>query len=174
MPSQKENSTPSIWLSKSPQIRPPFLGSMCRRLASQQTTTNLSWPSLRTISIFSTYQASPQGVLRFSSFIVRSLLIAFSLPHCCSRLYIWTWAVSFFQPEAQSYGNFPATHGQATSFFQDVGVGPFPNPLSCPTHNFTQVQEEFAFIPDDGSATYIINVEVLSFSFPPLSNSLHH
>jgi hypothetical protein len=49
---------------------------------------------------------------------------------------------SFFQPEAQSYGNFPATHGQATSFFQDVGV-----------------QEEFAFIPDDGSATYIINVE---------------
>ena len=36
----------------------------------------------------------------------------------------------------------PATHGQATSFFQDSGV-----------------QQEFAFIPDDGSTTYVINVE---------------
>jgi hypothetical protein len=49
---------------------------------------------------------------------------------------------SFFQPEAQSYGNFPAAHGQATSFFQDTGV-----------------QEQFAFIPDDGSATYVVNVQ---------------
>ncbi|KAF9459134.1 hypothetical protein BDZ94DRAFT_1384292 [Collybia nuda] len=49
---------------------------------------------------------------------------------------------SFMQPEPQSYGNFPATHGQATSFFKDTGV-----------------QQEFAFIPDDGSAVYVINVE---------------
>jgi hypothetical protein len=49
---------------------------------------------------------------------------------------------SFMQPEPQSYGSFPNTHGQATSFFQDSGV-----------------QQEFAFIPDDGSATYVINVE---------------
>jgi len=49
---------------------------------------------------------------------------------------------SYLQPQPQSYGNFPATHGQATSFFQDTGV-----------------QQEFAFIPDDGSATYVINVE---------------
>lgn len=50
---------------------------------------------------------------------------------------------SYFQPEAQSYSSdFPETHGQAVSFFQDSGV-----------------QQEFAFIPDDGSATYVINVE---------------
>ena len=50
---------------------------------------------------------------------------------------------SFFQPEAQSYGtDFPETHGQTASFFQSDGV-----------------QQEFAFIPDDGSATYVINVE---------------
>ncbi|KAI0053229.1 hypothetical protein FA95DRAFT_1552741 [Auriscalpium vulgare] len=54
---------------------------------------------------------------------------------------------NFFQPDAQSYpassgSSFPATHGQTASFFQAVGV-----------------QEEFAFIPDDGSATYVVNVE---------------
>jgi len=41
-----------------------------------------------------------------------------------------------------SYGNFPNTYGQATSFFQESGV-----------------QQEFAFVPSDGSATYVINVE---------------
>ena len=50
---------------------------------------------------------------------------------------------SYFQPEAQSYSSdFPETHGQAVSFFQDSGV-----------------QQEFAFVSDDGSATYVINVE---------------
>jgi len=49
---------------------------------------------------------------------------------------------SYLQPQPQSYGNFPNTYGQATSFFQESGV-----------------QQEFAFIPSDGSATYVINVE---------------
>ncbi|THG96499.1 hypothetical protein EW026_g5343 [Hermanssonia centrifuga] len=54
---------------------------------------------------------------------------------------------SFFQPDPQSYplpdgSAFPATHGQASSFFQESAV-----------------QQEFAFIPDDGSNTYVINVE---------------
>jgi len=49
---------------------------------------------------------------------------------------------SFMQPEPQSYGTFPAMHGQATSFFKDSGV-----------------QEEFAYIPDDASGTFVINVE---------------
>ncbi|TRM70095.1 hypothetical protein BD626DRAFT_392125 [Schizophyllum amplum] len=49
---------------------------------------------------------------------------------------------SFMQPDAQSYGSFPKAHGQAGSIFLDAGV-----------------QEEFFFIPDDGSATYVINVE---------------
>ncbi|KAG8216554.1 hypothetical protein J3R82DRAFT_6735 [Butyriboletus roseoflavus] len=54
---------------------------------------------------------------------------------------------SYFQPQPQAYplpsgGAFPATYGQATSFFQDSGV-----------------QQEFAFIPQDSSAVYVINVE---------------
>jgi len=49
---------------------------------------------------------------------------------------------SYFQPDAQSYGNFPATHGQTASIFLDEGV-----------------QQEFIFVPDDGSQTYVINVE---------------
>ncbi|KAF8341863.1 hypothetical protein F5887DRAFT_975338 [Amanita rubescens] len=49
---------------------------------------------------------------------------------------------SYLQPQPQSYGDFPNAYGQATSFFQNVGV-----------------QQQFAFIPEDGSATYVINVE---------------
>ena len=52
---------------------------------------------------------------------------------------------SYLQPEIQSYSGsktFPAVHGQVTSFFKDSGV-----------------QQEFAFIPEDFSATYVINVE---------------
>ncbi|KAH9941313.1 uncharacterized protein BXZ73DRAFT_42126 [Epithele typhae] len=55
---------------------------------------------------------------------------------------------SFFQPEAQSYSpSFPASHGQTTSFFQTTGV-----------------QQEFAFIPDDFSNVWVINVETNSTS----------
>lgn len=53
--------------------------------------------------------------------------------------------VSYLQPDAQSYpGNttFPAAHGKTASFFMDSGV-----------------QQEFAFVSDDFSATYVINVE---------------
>jgi len=49
---------------------------------------------------------------------------------------------SYMQPAPQSFGNFPTTHGKTASFFLNEGV-----------------QQEFAFIPDDGSATYVINVE---------------
>ncbi|GBE87658.1 hypothetical protein SCP_1103350 [Sparassis crispa] len=57
---------------------------------------------------------------------------------------------SYFQPQPQSYplpngSAFPATHGKTASFFQMSGV-----------------QQEFAFIPDDGAATYVINVETNS------------
>ncbi|KAG1884370.1 hypothetical protein F4604DRAFT_1492889, partial [Suillus subluteus] len=55
---------------------------------------------------------------------------------------------SYFQPQAQAYplsdgSAFPATYGQVASFFQADNT----------------VQQEFAFIPADSSATYIINVE---------------
>ncbi|KAI5990373.1 hypothetical protein EDC04DRAFT_2513423, partial [Pisolithus marmoratus] len=54
---------------------------------------------------------------------------------------------SYFQPQSQAYplpngSAFPATYGQATSFFQP-----------------SDVQQEFAFIPQDSSAVYVINVE---------------
>jgi hypothetical protein len=55
---------------------------------------------------------------------------------------------NFFQPDLQPYAPssggsaFPTIHGQATSFFQETGV-----------------QQEFAFIPDDFSGTYVVNVE---------------
>lgn len=54
---------------------------------------------------------------------------------------------AYFQSEPQPYplpngSAFPATYGQATSFFQANGV-----------------QQEFAFIPEDSSAVYVINVE---------------
>jgi len=48
---------------------------------------------------------------------------------------------SFMQPDPQPFGKIPASHGQASSFFKDSGV-----------------QTQFAFIPDDGSATYVIDV----------------
>lgn len=70
--------------------------------------------------------------------------------------------VSFFQPEPQSYGNFPATHGRAFDIFKNEGVSGiiiYMNDTNNTTRT-SQVQTEFAFIPDDGSATYIINVEV--------------
>ncbi|KAJ6466920.1 hypothetical protein C8R45DRAFT_480503 [Mycena sanguinolenta] len=53
----------------------------------------------------------------------------------------------FWQEGAQSFSsNFPDSHGQATSFFVDSSVN-------------AGVQQEIAFIPDDGSATYIVNVD---------------
>ncbi|KIM55728.1 hypothetical protein SCLCIDRAFT_285481 [Scleroderma citrinum Foug A] len=55
---------------------------------------------------------------------------------------------SYFQPQAQAYplpngSAFPATFGQTASFFQQNNT----------------VQQEFAFVPQDSSATYVINVE---------------
>ncbi|KAI0031964.1 hypothetical protein K488DRAFT_51010 [Vararia minispora EC-137] len=54
---------------------------------------------------------------------------------------------SFFQPNPQAYPSngqtvLPAQHGKTASFFQAAGV-----------------QQEFVYIPDDGSNTYVINVE---------------
>ena len=77
----------------------------------------------------------------FLSFTVRSLSeVARSSTHL--------HPVAFMQPQTQSYpinggsGQFPAVHGQTASFFMDSGV-----------------QQEFAFVPDDHSGTYVVNVE---------------
>jgi len=49
---------------------------------------------------------------------------------------------SYMQPAPQSMGSFPNSHGKTASLFQQTGV-----------------QQAIAFVPDDGSATYVINVE---------------
>jgi len=61
--------------------------------------------------------------------------------------YIFVIHFNYFQPSPQPFNptsgdKFPASHGTATSFFQNDGV-----------------QQLIAFIPDDGSATYVLNVE---------------
>ncbi|KAG1793687.1 uncharacterized protein HD556DRAFT_1432210 [Suillus plorans] len=55
---------------------------------------------------------------------------------------------SYFQPQSQAYplpdgSAFPTTYGHVASFFQADNT----------------VQQEFAFIPADSSATYVVNVE---------------
>ncbi|KIJ29124.1 hypothetical protein M422DRAFT_54347 [Sphaerobolus stellatus SS14] len=66
---------------------------------------------------------------------------------------------SFFQPDVQSYpvqgggSQFPSTHGKTASFFQTEGV-----------------QTQFAFIPDDSSATYVIDVVVRTFTSAQVSH----
>ncbi|KJA17640.1 hypothetical protein HYPSUDRAFT_46107 [Hypholoma sublateritium FD-334 SS-4] len=65
---------------------------------------------------------------------------------------------SFMQPAPQNYGTFPDSHGKAASFFLDSGV-----------------QQEFAYVPDDGSATYVINVETnttKTLTGPPTQDAL--
>jgi len=73
--------------------------------------------------------------------------------------YIFVIHFAYFQPTPQSYpatsGNtFPATHGLTASIFDSNNL----------------VQQRFAFIPDDGSGTYLINVETnttTNFAAPP-------
>lgn len=60
--------------------------------------------------------------------------------------FIFVIHFSFFQPTVQSYpaasgSTFPSTHGQTASFFLESGV-----------------QTQFAFIPDDGSGTFVVDV----------------
>jgi len=67
--------------------------------------------------------------------------------HSHGQASIFVIHYSWFQPNPESYPapdgvNFPSTYGQIVSFFQPTGV-----------------QQEFAFIPDDFSGTYIVNVE---------------
>lgn len=84
--------------------------------------------------------AGYQPVLALAQNHVHFLGIA-GLPAGDAKIFVIHF--SFMQPTPQNYGTaFPSTHGKAASFFLDSGV-----------------QEEFAFIPDDGSATYVINVE---------------
>jgi hypothetical protein len=71
----------------------------------------------------------------------------------------------YFQPDPQAFptptGTIPATYGQTASFFQSAGVRAelFAFSIIKKPYPAIQVQEAFAFIPSDGSATYVLNVE---------------
>jgi len=153
MPTQMLNCTHSTWASSKPPTlplsrgqtykSPIYLPMLRQHLRQEPTRMDISqwWRWRRTISNSWACRDSPRVVLRSSLFTVCFPLLDSSFP------FIWTWAffgiVSFMQPTPQSFGNFPTTHGKTASFFLDQGV-----------------QLEFAFIPDDGSATHVINVDV--------------
>jgi len=76
-------------------------------------------------------------------------VVSICAPTCTSspgNLTLMTLIVSFMQPAPQSYGSpsFQMTHGKTASFFMPEGQG---------------VQQEFAFTPDDGSATHVVHME---------------
>ncbi|OCH93319.1 hypothetical protein OBBRIDRAFT_326615 [Obba rivulosa] len=103
-------------------------------------STGISWVDVEK----SPYPADYQPVMALAQNHVHFLDIP-GVPAGDAEIFVIHF--SYFQPDPQSYplpdgSAFPATHGQTASFFQQSGV-----------------QQEFAFIPDDGSATYVINVE---------------
>jgi len=112
-------------------------------LGSETTanSTALSWTNVEA----SPYGANYQPTMALAQNHVHFIDVPGNQPGTAS---IFVIHFSFFQPDAQSYPTVnggqpsPETHGQTASFFKTDGV-----------------QEEFAFIPDDGSATYVINVE---------------
>ncbi|KZT68947.1 hypothetical protein DAEQUDRAFT_765947 [Daedalea quercina L-15889] len=104
-------------------------------------STALSWTDVETDPFPSSYT---QPVMALAQNHIHFLDVP-DVPAGEAKIFVIHY--SYFQPDAQSYpassGNsFPAAHGKTASFFQSEGV-----------------QQEFAFIPDDGSATYVINVE---------------
>ncbi|KAF8501848.1 hypothetical protein JB92DRAFT_2741190 [Gautieria morchelliformis] len=109
---------------------------------TQATGSSLSWNNIGNPS-FTTTNYNPTMALAQNH--IHFVGVPNSQPGTAD---IFVIHFSFFQPTPQSYpvqggGNsFPSTHGQTASYFLDSGV-----------------QQEFAFIPDDGNATYIINVE---------------
>jgi len=72
------------------------------------------------------------------------------------QAHIFVIHYSYLQPRVQTYSSnssktFPAVHGKTASFFKESGV-----------------QEEFAFIPDDFSGAYVVNVESnTTLTLPP-------
>jgi len=104
------------------------------------TSSPLSWTDVEKAP----YDASYQPVMALAQNHIHFLDVP-GTPAGDAQIFVIHF--SFFQPEPQAYplpdgSAFPATHGQTASFFQP-----------------SDVQQEFAFIPDDGSNTFVINVE---------------
>ncbi|CAD6577883.1 MAG: hypothetical protein CYPHOPRED_000399 [Cyphobasidiales sp. Tagirdzhanova-0007] len=73
--------------------------------------------------------------------------------------YIYVIHYAYYQPTVQSFGNFPASHGQTATIFSNSSTSPYT----------------FAFIPDNATSTYIINTQsntTSSFAAPPFADPL--
>ncbi|KAK2465624.1 hypothetical protein APHAL10511_002516 [Amanita phalloides] len=110
------------------------LYSLDMGLLKAANSTPIAWVDVQQIDL-----GNYQPVMALAQNHIHFLNVP-GLPNGSARIFVIHY--SYLQPQPQSYGNFPNTYGQATSFFQQSGV-----------------QQEFAFIPADGSATYVINVE---------------
>ncbi|KAJ3409286.1 hypothetical protein HDV05_004532 [Chytridiales sp. JEL 0842] len=75
--------------------------------------------------------------------------------------YIFVIHYAYWQPERQSYGSFPNVHGQTATI---------PNQID------SEVPLKFAYIPDDGSGVFVVDVETNSTTrFPgPASADFNH
>ncbi|KAJ7621184.1 hypothetical protein FB45DRAFT_137048 [Roridomyces roridus] len=86
--------------------------------------------------------------------IAQNHIFFYGVPNIpAGSLNIFVIHFAFWQPDAQPFtgsAQFPDSHGQATSFFLDSAV-----------------QENIAFIPDDGSQTFISNVQTNTTSTMP-------
>ncbi|KAG6841004.1 hypothetical protein C0991_002784 [Blastosporella zonata] len=111
------------------------LFSLDMGLLKAANSTPLAWNDVQS----SGFPASYQPVMALAQNHIHFLDVP---GNAAGSAQIFVIHFSYMQPTPQPYGNFPATHGQATSIFMDIGV-----------------QQEFVFVPDDGSATYVINVE---------------
>ena len=132
----------------------PFNSPICQTVLRRQCQAptlldiKLRWLWHKTISISWACLVYRRVVLRFSLFTVcsNSSTISFPFINFKPLFFLYKNIVSFMQPAPQSMGTFPTSHGKTASFFLQSGV-----------------QEEYAFIPDDGSATYVVNVAVSHF-----------
>jgi len=110
-------------------------------LLKAANTSALSWTDVGATPLPSTYNP----VMALAQNHIHFLNVP-EVPAGSAKIFVIHF--SWWQPDPQAYpgangGNsFPASNGQVTSFFQTEGV-----------------QQEFAFIPSDNSATYVINVE---------------
>jgi hypothetical protein len=113
------------------------------RMLKAADTSALSWTDVQRAPFAASYQpimALAQNHIHF--------LNTPGQPAGTAQIFVIHFSV--FQPVPQMYpatsGNtFPNTHGRTASFFRTDSV-----------------QEEFAFVPDDGSMTYVINVQTNS------------
>ncbi|KAI6006283.1 hypothetical protein F5J12DRAFT_833441 [Pisolithus orientalis] len=116
------------------------LFSLDMGLLKAANSTPLSWTDTETAP----YPSDYQPVMALAQNHIHFLDVP-GVPAGSADIFVIHY--SYFQPESQAYplpngSAFPATFGQATSFFQP-----------------SDVQQEFAFIPQDSSAVYVINVE---------------